>query len=111
MRNILAGKAREKKAVKRGGGVRPLSLLNSDRDDQLPNASEISFDDLGALDKALEKLNQGEGNERLCAMVELRFFVGLTVDETAKILDVSKATVKRDWEFTRTWLYREMSGQ
>jgi len=110
MRNILAGEARKKKAAKRGGGVRHLTLLNSDRDEQLPNAAEISFDDLDALDRALEKLNLDEANERLCAMVELRFFVGLTLDETAEILSVSKATVKRDWEFTRAWLYREMGG-
>ncbi len=83
MRNILAGEARKKKAVKRGGGIQPLSLLNSDQDDQLPNATEISFDDLDALDRALEKLNQDEGNERLCAMVELRFFVGLTTSDHA----------------------------
>ncbi len=110
MRNILAGEARKKKAAKRGGGAHRFSLLNSDQDDNLPEAMEVSFEDLDALDGALEKLNQGEGNERLCAMVELRFFVGLTLDETAEILGISRATVKRDWEFTRAWLYKEMGG-
>ena len=63
------------------------------------------------LDLALDKLGEQEGSERLCTMVELRFFVGLTLDQTAEVLGVSKATVKRDWEFTRAWLYKEMQSQ
>ena len=49
-------------------------------------------------------------HKRKCTIVELRFFVGLTVEQTAEVLGLSTATIARDWEFTRAWLYREMEG-
>jgi RNA polymerase sigma factor (TIGR02999 family) len=109
MRRILAGEARKKRAAKRGSGQRPVTLdrLGEPGADQTPEG--IPMEDLEMLDLALDKLGEQEGSERLCTMVELRFFVGLTLDQTAEVLGVSKATVKRDWEFTRAWLYKEMN--
>lgn len=108
MRRILVEEARKKKAVKRGRGRRPFSLLNSDQAGGTPAAQALPSDDLDTLDRALEKLGTDEGNARLCAVVELRFFVGMTIEETADVLGVSTATVKRDWDFTRAWLYKEV---
>ncbi len=64
--------------------------------------------DLLGLDDALEKLAAFDPTQS--RIVELRFFGGLTIDETAAVLDVSPATVKRDWEMAKAWLYRELSG-
>ena len=64
--------------------------------------------DLVALDEALEKL--AEIDQRQTRLVELRFFGGLTIEETAEILRISPATVKRDWALARAWLYRELQG-
>lgn len=109
MRRILAGEARKKRAAKRGAGQRPVTLdrLGEPGANQTPEG--IPMEDLELLDQALDKLGEQEGSERLCTMVELRFFVGLTLDQTAEVLGVSKATVKRDWEFTRAWLYKELN--
>ncbi len=111
MRRILAGEARKKGAIKRGSGRRPAALDNRLEPGHDPAAAGVPFEDLDALDKALDKLGEEEGRSRLCEMVELRFFVGLTLDQTAEVLRISKATVKRDWEFTRAWLYKEMKSQ
>ena len=64
--------------------------------------------DVLALDRALRRLEIVE--PRWCQLVELRFFGGLTIEETASVLDVSSATVKRDWTLARAWLYRELQG-
>ena len=64
--------------------------------------------DLVALDEALEKLAQID--QRQTRLVELRFFAGLTIEETAEMLRIAPATVKRDWALARTWLYRELQG-
>ncbi len=111
MRRILVEEARKKKAAKRGRGRRPFSLLPSEQAADTPSALKIPSDDLEALDRALEKLGSDESNARLLAVVELRFFVGMTIEETAKVLDVSTATVKRDWDFTRAWLFKEVDGE
>ena len=64
--------------------------------------------DVLALDQALEELASME--ERLCRVVELRFFAGLTIDEAAEALDVSPATVERDWAVAKAWLYDRLAG-
>lgn len=107
MRHILVDSYRRKKAVKRGTGETPKPLEAVDL--LAPSGSDTSFADWEALDSALDKLSADESNRRKCTLVELRFFVGLTNREIAQVLDVSLATIKRDWEFTRTWLYREMN--
>ena len=75
-------------------------------DEALPAAWTSSVDVL-ALDQALEELALMD--ERLCRVVELKFFAGLTIDETAEALDVSCATVERDWAAARAWLYDRLT--
>jgi RNA polymerase sigma-70 factor, ECF subfamily len=108
MRRILVDRARSKKAVKRGSGQRPASLDVIPGHEPHSEATPGIFEDLEALDKALSKLGALPAHKRKCTMVELRFFVGLTVDQTAEVLDVSPATIARDWEFTRAWLCCEI---
>lgn len=100
MRRILVDHARAKRAKKRGGDCQTL-LLNPEV--ALPNHSEI---DLVVLDDALNGL--ATVDERQCRLVELRFFAGLSIDETAQALEISPATVKREWATARLWLLREM---
>jgi RNA polymerase sigma factor (TIGR02999 family) len=108
MRNILVDKYRSMMAAKRGLGRQPVSLNNVIGRGQELAAADNPFKDWEALDRALTKLGSEACHKRKCTIVELRFFVGLTHKEAAEVLGVSPATVKRDWEFTRTWLCREM---
>lgn len=101
MRRILIDHVRMRQAKKRGGGS--ITLLLEDAV-ALPRRREV---DLVALDHALNVL--AALDERQCRLVELRFFGGLTIEETSKALDVSPATVKREWATARLWLLREMS--
>jgi RNA polymerase sigma-70 factor, ECF subfamily len=100
MRRILIDHVRERRAKKRGGENVTLLL---DEEISFPAQREV---DLVALDDALRQLAQLD--ERQCRLVELRFFGGLTIEETSKALDVSPATVKREWATARLWLLREM---
>ena len=99
MRRILVDFARSRRYQKRGGGVPALAL---------EEAALISGErtDLVALDEALVSLSQLDA--RQSRVVELRFFGGLTVEETAEVLKVSAATVRRDWSVARAWLRREI---
>jgi RNA polymerase sigma-70 factor (ECF subfamily) len=101
MRRLLVDHARAHRAAKRGGGLRvPLEDVDAGSD---------PFDvDILALDVALERLSARY--PRQSQLVELRFFGGLTVEETAAVLGVAPITVKRDWALARVWLYREMQG-
>ncbi len=101
MRRILVDHARRKQAGKRGGGAPPLLL---DEAEFMPQQRDV---DLIALDDALTNL--AKLDERQCRMVELRFFAGMSIDETSQALGVSPATVKRDWTTARLWLIREMN--
>ena len=103
MRRILVDHARKHNAVKRGSGGVCLNL------DDLAHAAPAAEDavDLVALDDALRRL--AELDPRQAKIVELRFFGGLSVDETAAIIDASPRTVKRDWQIARAWLKREMA--
>lgn len=100
MRRILVDAARRKRRAKRGNGTARQSL-----DDALMIAPELN-PDLVALDDALEALEKIDG--RKSKVVELRFFGGLTVDETAEVLKVSPQTVLRDWSLAKLWLLREL---
>ena len=102
MRQILIERARARGALKRGG-VRARVTL----DDALVAGSDRSID-LIALDHALEKLAALDPVQ--ARLVELRFFGGLTIEETAEALDMSPATVKRHWTVARAWLARELEG-
>jgi len=102
MRRILVDFARAHQRHKRGAGVPALSL-----DEELDVSEERL--DLAALDDALEAL--AALDPRKSCVVELRFFLGLSVEEAAEVLKVSPETVKRDWKLAKVWLLREMSGK
>ena len=102
MRRVLVDYARERGYEKRGGGVRPVSLEGA------VVASPDRAPDLIALDEALDRL--AEVDQRKGKVVELRFFGGLSVEETAGVLDVSPFTVIRDWNFAKAWLHRRLGG-
>ena len=103
MRRILIDWARSRRFVKHGGDVVHLPLDQAARVSLETGASWVALDD--ALD-ALERLDA-----RKCRVVELRFFGGFTVDETAEILNVSPETVKRDWKLAKAWLLRELIAE
>jgi len=101
MRRVLVDHARSRRYSKRGGGMRPVSL-----DEAIVVTPERSSD-LVALDDALVRL--ASVDERKSQVVELRFFGGLSVEETAEVLNVSPFTVARDWTLAKAWLQRELS--
>jgi RNA polymerase sigma factor (TIGR02999 family) len=100
MRRVLIWYARHRNAAKRGGGQRNLALYD------VVVLSEDRLEELLALDQALEKLEAMEA--RLCRVVECRYFGGLSIQETAEALNISPATVKRDWQTARAWLRRTL---
>jgi RNA polymerase sigma-70 factor, ECF subfamily len=103
MRRVLVNHARDRVADKRGGGAEhvPLTLAGEGI-----GAEEVNLLDLH---DALDRLS--ESDPRKGKIVELKFFGGLTTDEIAEMLNVSTATVERDWKFARAWLYRAVSGE
>lgn len=102
MREILINHAKAKTCLKRGGKAVRVTL-NENRMAQTTPVQEI---DLLTLEDALHRLSKKD--ERLARLVELRYFGGLTIEETAEVLGVSTATVKRDWSFTKAWLHDEI---
>jgi RNA polymerase sigma-70 factor, ECF subfamily len=101
MRRILVDYARSRQYAKRAGEERKVAL---------EEAAEVSNErgaELVAIDEALESL--AVFDERKSQVVELRFFGGLTIDETAEVLQVSHATIEREWTTARAWLYRELA--
>ena len=101
IRRILVDHARGVRAAKRGGGVAALSL------DEALGVSEKRDLEVEALDDALRTLSQIDPQQG--RIVELRFFTGLSIEETAEVLGVSESTVKRDWVSAKAWLFRELS--
>jgi RNA polymerase sigma factor (TIGR02999 family) len=103
MRRILVDHARTKKRAKRGGSDIRVSLTDV--------AVAVKGEDLDvlAVDEALERLEAIDKQQ--ARIVELRFFSGLTVEETAEVLSISPATVKRDWSMAKAWLHREISNE
>jgi RNA polymerase sigma factor (TIGR02999 family) len=102
MRRILADHATARKAEKRGGGAPKVQL-----DAALDFCSDHAID-VAAVDEALRDLETMD--PRQAHLVELRFFGGLTIDETAEVMAISPATVKREWMTARRWLQRELAG-
>jgi RNA polymerase sigma factor (TIGR02999 family) len=103
IRQILVDFARKRRYKKRGGEVRHISL------DEALAIGQHRDDDLTSLDDALRAL--GEIDARKSQVVELRFFGGLSVDETAEVLQVSPETVRRDWRLAKAWLRRHLSEE
>jgi RNA polymerase sigma factor (TIGR02999 family) len=103
MRRILVDYARTQNYAKRGGGLPQVPL-----DEAMTLAVERA-PDLVALDDALNELTRVD--ERKGRVIELRFFGGLSVEETAEVLKVSPDTVMRDWRLAKAWLLRELSGE
>lgn len=104
MRRILVDYARARMTAKRGGGSEPVSL---DMDEVAVVVPEPTSD-LVAIDEALEALARID--ERRSRVVELRFFGGLNIDETAEVLMISRGTVRRDWRLAKAWLLKELTG-
>ena len=105
MRRILVDRARRVRSEKHGGALRRVPLVGVD-----PGAGELEDPeglDLAALDDALTRLE--EHDARAAKVVELRFFGGLSVEDTAAVLDVSERTVAREWSVARAWLGRELA--
>ena len=103
MRRILVDHARSHHYAKRGGGIRPVSL------DEAAIVAQERAAELVALDEALKSL--ASIDPRKCQVVELRFFGGMTVEESAEVLGVSAATVMREWSTAKAWLHRAMEEE
>jgi len=103
IRRILIDHARNRQAAKRGDGAIKLSL------DEALGAPDRRDFDLVALDDALEDLTKLDPKQG--KLVELRFFAGLSIEESAEVLCVSPATVKREWAVAKAWLYRELTAR
>ncbi len=103
MRRILVDHARTRQAAKRGGGVRQLTLGDGVSAGEMPDESGV---DVLALHHVLERLAAIDPNQ--ARIVELRYFGGLTIEDTAEAMGVSPATIKREWAVARAWLRREL---
>ena len=101
MRRILVDHARSHLYAKRGGGAQKLTL-----DEALSVPQQERDLELVALDDALQKLEEMDAQQ--AKIIELRFFGGLTIEETAEVLSISPATVKREWSWAKAWLYNEI---
>jgi RNA polymerase sigma factor (TIGR02999 family) len=104
IRRILIERARARRRLRRGEGARPLAL-----DDVVDPAAPEARLDLLELDEALERLAQIDAQK--ARIIELRFFGGLSTEETAEALGLSPSTITRDWRFARIWLHRELGRE
>lgn len=102
MRRILIGKARRRNALRRGGGEVPVDL------DDVEVASPLDDERVLEVSEALDRF--AAIDPRKAELVKLRYFVGLTIEEAARTLDISDATAKRWWTFARAWLHRELGA-
>lgn len=103
MRRILVEQARRRGRLKRGGDRQRVEL------DDLPDKKDTENVDYVVLDEALRRMEKED--ERMARVVMLRYFAGLSIEETAEAMDVSPMTVKRDWACAKAWLYEEMKGE
>lgn len=101
MRQLLADYARRRRAAKRGGAVATITFVDAES----PSSKEIDFD-LDAFQEALSRLEALD--PRQARIVELRFLAGLTIEETAEVVEVSPRTVRHDWRMARAFLQREL---
>lgn len=107
MRRILVDHARERHADKRGGSATRVSLEAALEKSELPaGTQDRAIIDVLAIDGALERLTAIDSEQ--ARIVELRFFAGLSVEETAHVLNRSPRTIKREWRLAKAWLYREL---
>ena len=102
MRRILVDDARKRNSAKRGGSLIQIPL------DEVKTLAQGQAANVAALDEALQRLENIDARQG--QIVELRFFGGLSIEETASVLKVSSGTVMRDWTFARAWLRNEMNG-
>lgn len=109
MRRILIDHARGHRAAKRGGAPGRFTLANIDELPAVQRPAEPCEIDVLALDEALARLTALDAQQG--RIVELRFFGGLTVEETAEVLGISPTTVKREWRLAKAWLHREIDGE
>ena len=100
MRRILVDRARRKQAQRRGAGAEHVEL------DGLELAGPVDDDQLLALNEALDRLAAADPTK--AELVKLRYFVGLTTDQAAKVMNISEPTAKRWWAYAKAWLFREM---
>ena len=108
MRQVLVDAARTRRAAKRGGGAHAITLSDAEGLAAAPAAAdEAAGDDVLALDAALTRLAALDPDQ--ARVVELRYFAGLTLDDTAATLGISPATVSREWTVARRWLRRELA--
>jgi RNA polymerase sigma factor (TIGR02999 family) len=110
MRRILIERARAKGRIKRGGDMdrKPAAKVPLDLEEVAQLADDRDPEGILALDRAIERLARLD--ERAAQVVKLRFYAGLSIDETAEALDISRRTVLREWEFTRVWLYKQIAS-
>ncbi len=106
MRHILCNYARDRTRQKRGGGIEEVSLKDVEDAAEQPAFSDEAAEVLAALGEALEQLETLD--KRQSQVIECRFFAALSVEDTALALNISPATVKRDWAFARAWLVKQM---
>lgn len=104
MRRILIDNARRRRREKRGG-----TRLQMELHDEHSISVDTQVEDLLSLDEALTQLEKED--IQLAKLVELRYFAGMTIDDTAQVLGVSPRTIKRDWAYARAWLKRYMDGK
>ncbi len=107
MRRILVDAARARGSAKRGGQVKRVNHSNAFNLDEIADVSAGRDRELVAIDDALNTL--GEMDPRKARVIELRFFGGLSVEETAEILKISPQSVMRDWKLAKAWLTRELA--
>lgn len=103
MRRILIDNARRKRALRHGGGQRPVDIQ------EVEIAAAMKEDELLAMDDALEKF--AVLDKPKAELVKLRYFAGLTIEQAAETLGISAPTAKRHWTYARAWLYREIQGE
>ena len=102
MRHVLVNYAKSRRAAKRGGGAMKVELTES------AMVTENQADQVVELNEALERLAQLD--RRKAQVVELKYFGGMGYEEIADVLDISEITVRRDWEFAKAWLHKELTG-
>jgi RNA polymerase sigma factor (TIGR02999 family) len=109
MRRILVDAARARASAKRGGHVKRVNHSSAFNLDEIPDVSSSRDRELVAIDDALKTLS--EMDPRKARVIELRFFGGLSVEETAEVLKISPQSVMRDWKLAKAWLMRELTSR